>query len=184
MRNLRSARARYAAWPTEDGPIARAYGRAPIAHRFSTVEPGLSRTYGRGRAEMRRAAARRTGPSFHEWRKRVKYLRHQMELLRPVFPEVVGGYAAALERLGEMLGEEHDFALLLRLCADLPTLCPDPVDRSLLAALVQHRRMELQTASLTLGGRVYAEPADRFVSRVERWWEAWDQPVAIGMEPS
>jgi CHAD domain-containing protein len=182
VRNLRSARVRYAAWPTEDGPIARAYGRTPIVHAFTSVEDGLGRTYRRGRVEMRVAAEHRTAPTFHAWRKRVKYLRHQMELLRPVFPEVVGGTAGALDRLGEMLGAEHDHAVLLRLCADIPALCPDPVERSLLAAIAQHRRAELQMGALTLGARVYAEPADRFLRRMERYWDAWDTPFPVGMQ--
>ena len=176
---LRSARARYAAWPVDDA-AARAHGMAVVNHGFGSVGPGLAMTYRRGRQEMSEAATRPTADNFHAWRKRAKYLRHQLELLGPVFPEVLDGYAAALGRLGEVLGDEHDLAELLRFVAAHPAYLPDSVERSLLVALVQHRRAELQSAALSLGSRVYAERPNRFTDRVGDYWAAWDSPVPVG----
>jgi CHAD domain-containing protein len=177
--SLRSARARYAAWPVED-VTARAHGMSVIAHGFDSVGPGLAMTYRRGRQEMSEAAARPTADNFHAWRKRAKYLRHQLELLAPLFPEVLDGYAAALGRLGEVLGDEHDLAELLRFLAAQPAYAPDPTERSMLVALVQHRRAELQTAALSLGSRVYAETPNRFTRRMGDYWSAWDAPIPVG----
>jgi CHAD domain-containing protein len=179
MYAMRSARARYAAWPV-DSDTARAHGMKVIAHRFRSVGTGLSRTYARGRDEMAEAGRRPTTDNFHAWRKRAKYLRHQLEILSPLWPDVLSGHAASLERLGDLLGTEHDLAQLLRLLAARPDLLPDPVERSLLVALVQHRRAELQTASLALGARVYAEPTRRFTERLAAYWDAWETPVPVG----
>ena len=176
---LRSARARYAAWPVDE-ESARAHGMAVIPHGFAAVGGGLSATYARGRQEMAEAGRRPTADNFHAWRKRAKYLRHQLEILSPAFPEVVGGYAASLGRLGDLLGDEHDLAELLRALAARPDLSADPIERSLLVALAQHRRAELHTAALSLGSRVYAEPADRFTKRIGEYWKAWDEPLPVG----
>lgn len=176
---LRAARARYGAWPVDDD-TAKAHGMAVIGHGFSSVESGLRETYSRGRQEMGEAARRPTADNFHAWRKRTKYLRHQVEFIAPVFPDVLEGYAAALEGLGDLLGDEHDLAELLRFLAAHPDDSPDPVERSMLVALAQHRRAELQTAALSLGSRVYAEGADRFTRRLGDYWEAWDQPRPVG----
>jgi CHAD domain-containing protein len=180
--SLRSARARYAAWPV-DPESAAAHGMAVVRHRFRSVADGLGRTYGRGRDEMKEAGRRPTADNFHAWRKQVKYLRHQMELLAPVFPDVVGGHALSLARLGELLGDEHDLVELLRLVAARPDLCSDPVERSLLVAIVQHRRVELQTAASSLGRRVYAEPTARFLQRTAEYWDAWDASLPVGVSP-
>lgn len=110
----------------------------------------------------------------------MKYLRHQTELLEPLWPEVMQGQARSLDRLGDLLGLDHDLAILLRLVADLPDLCPDPVERSLLAALVQQRRRELQAAAFVVGAKAYAEPVDRHLDRIESYWEAWSQPSLTG----
>ena len=177
--SLRSARARYAAWPVDD-ETARAHGMSVVRHGFDSVGPGLAATYRRGRREMSEAATRPTADNFHAWRKRAKYLRHQMEMLSPLFPEVIEGYAAALGRLGEVLGDEHDLAELLRFLAAQPSSVSDPTERSMLVALLQHRRAELQTAALSLGSRVYAETPNRFTRRVADYWSAWDSPVPVG----
>lgn len=172
---LRSARARYRVWPIEGDDAAGARGRTPVEHSFDVLRSGLERTYRRGRKEMRRARDHPTGHNFHQWRKRVKYLRHQMELLQPLWPEMIGGYVSVLTDLGELLGEEHDLSELLRLIASEPGLCDDAVERSLLTALAQHRRSEVQTAALMIGRRVYAERPGQFTERMSAYWSAWTQ---------
>ena len=167
---LVKARARFAGWPTGEAE-KKVYGTA-IRNRFSAIGPGLGQTYARGRREMRRAIASPTAANFHAWRKRVKYLRHQTEILRPIWPEVVGGTATTLDDLGEYLGQEHDIAELIALLTVDPQLCPDPVERSLFAAVAQHRRLELQTGARALGMRVYAEKPARFVDRFEMYWKS------------
>ena len=176
---LRSARARYAAWPVDE-VSARAYGMAPIRHRFGAVEGGVARSYARSRDQMQTARRHPGADNFHDWRKQSKYLRHQLEVLVPLFPEVVGGYAAALARLGDVLGEEHDLAELLRFLAAHREVAPDARERALLVALIQHRRAELQTIALSLGNRIHAESPARFVGRLARYWEEWDAPVPVG----
>ncbi|MFO7548505.1 MAG: CHAD domain-containing protein [Acidimicrobiia bacterium] len=180
--SLEAARARYAAWPVE--PALAATGspkRTAIRHGFGALEPGLAATYGRGRREMQTAMTDPVSEHFHLWRKRVKYLRHQMEVLTPLWPEVVGGMAKSFDRLGEILGEEHDLAVLLQLVAGVPSMCPDPVERSLLAALAQHRRVELRVAAGALGSRLFAERPEQFVDRMAAYWDAWDAPHPLGM---
>lgn len=176
---LRSARSRYAAWPVE-ADTARVLGMPVIPHSYSSLESGFSRTYARGRREMGAASRKPTAENLHAWRKRVKYLSNQVRIVAPVFPEALDGFAAALERLGDLLGSDHDLAELLALVAQRPDLAPDPAERSLLVALVQHGRAELQTAALSLGARVYVEKPARFVRRIGDYWEAWDSPLPVG----
>jgi CHAD domain-containing protein len=111
---------------------------------------------------------------FHLWRKRVKYLKHQMEILTPMWPEVMIGMAITLDRISDLLGQDHDLAELLRLVADRPDLCPNPLERSLMSALAQQRRYDLQTASRILGRRIYAERPDALESRFAAYWEAME----------
>lgn len=177
---LQRTRVRFAAWPV-DPDEAGAYGGG-IPNRFGSVEGGLAATYRRGRKEMRRAYRSPTTSNFHEWRKRVKYLRHQMEVLEPLWPGVIAGTAGALDHLGDLLGDEHDLADLLGVLTIDPDLCPDPVERSLLAALAQHRRAELRAEARMVGTRVYAEKPGRFVDRIEAYWDAAWIPIDVGLD--
>ncbi len=169
---LRSARTRYAAWPVPGDPTAGLYGRKPVKDRYASVSDGLGATYRRGRKEMGVGLAHAMPHQVHSWRKRVKYLRHQLEVLTPIFPEVLGATVQSLEHLGEILGADHDLAVLIEELNRHPYLCPDPFERSLLVALARHRRRELVDAAAVIGRRVYAEPSGRFVDRVARYWEA------------
>ena len=173
---LHRARSRYAAWPIDlDDPrfeVARSNRRA-ISNTFSSIGPGIAVTYRDGQKEMKSSITAPTTESFHAWRKHVKYLRHQVEIVSPVWPEVVGGLATSLSHLGDVLGDDHDQAELVRLVGSVPDLMPDPDERNLLVALSQQRRRELQAAALVMGKRIYAEAPDRFALRLAAYWSAW-----------
>lgn len=173
VNTLYRARSRYAAWPV-DASDPRS-GHQVLAHSWVTVAGGVGATYGRGRREMEAAIQRPTPERFHAWRKRVKYLRHQMEILSPLWWEVVGGLAASLDSLGEVLGEEHDLAELTRLVTTVPDVATDPDERSLLVGLALNRRLELQGAARVSGARIYAESSDQFTRRLGAYWQAWAQ---------
>jgi len=173
---LHRARSRYAAWPIETEDPRFAVGRSnrrAISNTFSSIGPGIAATYRDGQKQMRSAIAAPSTERLHEWRKHVKYLRHQVEIVSPVWPEVMGGLATSLSHLGDVLGDDHDQSELVRLVASLPDLMPDPDERNLLVALSQQRRRELQGAALVMGKRIYAEGPDRFALRLEAYWSAW-----------
>ena len=146
------------------------------------MRPGLRGTYDDGRLGMVRAYRRGDPGDFHEWRKRVKDLRHQMEFLAPLWPEVVVGTAMTLNRLGDLLGEDNDLAELLGLLHERPDLCPNPRERSLFRALASQRRNELQLASEILGRRVYAEQPKSVASRFGEYWGARQMAINGGLD--
>ena len=171
QRALYKARSRYVAWPVD--PADPRSGKHVLPHRFSAIGPGIGATYARGRREMKVAFEDPLAENFHSWRKRVKYLRHQMEIVSPLWWEVVGGLASSLDTLGEVLGEEHDLSELTRLAASVPDLVPDPDERSLLVSLALQRRQELQGAARVIGRRIYAESPEQFTRRLDAYWRAW-----------
>ncbi len=170
VRNLEKAYHRYSSWPTD--PDAREVYGLGIRDNYASIEQGLHSTYGRGRKQMVAAYTTPTDENFHQWRKRAKYLRYQMEFLAPLWPEVVAGLAMTLDHLGMLLGEDHDLAELLALLHAQPELCPNPRERSLFSALVTQRRAELQVAAEILGRRLYAEKPSSLQHRFGEYWES------------
>lgn len=164
------AHGRYSNWPID--PAARDIYGVGIRDSFEAIGPGFSDTYATGRERMVDAYRHNSAEKFHEWRKSVKYLRHQMELLTPLWPEVVVGMAITLERVGELLGQDHDLAMLLESLEADGNLCPDPVQRSLIRALANQRRSDLQTAARILGRRVFAEEPVSIAGRFDVYWES------------
>lgn len=148
---LRASRAQAADWP-----------RAP----WSALRKDLKRLYRAGRKAFAAARARRTVVALHEWRKQVKYLWHQLEIVRPLRPAAIGRLARRMHDLADRLGEDHDFALLARRVRTLSGAGAARA-RSRLLARIEARRRGLQSAALRLGGTLYAAPPREFVARLE-----------------
>lgn len=172
VRALRSARARHAALPLE-GSLGRPSAKPSIRNNYKAIAPGLARTYDRGRLRMADAYRSSSAESFHEWRKRVRYLRFQLETLTGMWPDVIGGLASAIDDLGETLGGVHDLAELGRIVHDDHSLTSGKRQRELLVALIDQRRRDLQHQARAVGLRIYAEPTDQFVQRLGVYWDAW-----------
>jgi CHAD domain-containing protein len=169
---LKTTRSRYATWPIAEPHHGAKHVRAPLRDTFTAIEGGLRRTYTRGRDGLHRAANTRREVDFHDWRKRVKYLRYQFESLELLWPESMGLAARQLDDLGELLGLEHDLAVLAERLVAEPMACPDSSERSLLLAVIHQSRFELQAQALPLGTRLYAEHPEAFAARIGAYWAA------------
>ncbi|WP_057790478.1 CHAD domain-containing protein [Roseovarius atlanticus] len=77
------------------------------------LRKGLKKTY--KRACERYAFVQHTpGPDpLHEWRKRVKYHWYHLRLLREGWPDIMAPQIIALDRLGDLLGDDHDLVVLI-----------------------------------------------------------------------
>lgn len=175
--NLERARSRYESWPTD--PEARRLYGSGIRDDYEAVRAGLVGTYRRGRREMVSAYQSPSPAHFHLWRKRSKYLKHQFEILTRIWPEMMIGMAITLDRVAELLGKDHDLAELLQLVSDRPDLCPDPLERSLINALAQQHRSDLETASRILGRRIFVEHPAALDKRLAAYWESLDMARTV-----
>jgi hypothetical protein len=108
---------------------------------------------------------------LHAWRKRAKDLWYHQRLLAPAWPDVLGAQAEAAHTLTELLGDDHDLAVLATcLSGNTPPLPPVvDADRAALLALVEHRSHELRAAATHLGHRIYAESPKAFTRRLARY---------------
>jgi CHAD domain-containing protein len=154
---LRTAAARVDAWPLE---------RAA----WDDVLAGVTRAYDRGRDAFAAARGEPTPARLHEWRKRAKDLWYHERLLTPAWPAVLSAQAEEAHALTELLGDDHDLAVLAaRLEAAEPLGPVVDADRAALQALVAERSGELRAAAVRLGRRVYAESPKAFSRRLGRY---------------
>jgi CHAD domain-containing protein len=132
----------------------------------ATLLIGLERTYARGRAAFAVAEATPGAHELHEWRKRVKDLWYQQRLLRDTWPKVMKAQIDELAELAELLGDDHDLAVLRELLdADRGAAAQTPADLEPVIAVIDRRRGDLLGAARALGRRVYAERPRRFARR-------------------
>lgn len=145
---------------------------------WRALEPGLERSYTRGRDALARVRSCPSVEDLHDWRKRTKDLWYHLRMLKPASPGIVGGAAKEADELSKLLGDDHDLAVLrdsLERAAGLA------VDVDAVLELIDHRREQLQAQALPLGDRLYAEPPKVFVRRMQRYWKASrsERPAAL-----
>jgi CHAD domain-containing protein len=156
---LEPERERIAAWPLEGDD-------------WAIVAPGLRRIYRRGRSRFEDVVAEPSTENLHEWRKRAKDLWYAFRILKPVWPAVTDGLTDEADRLSDLLGDDHDLAVLAATARERSHELEAGALEGLLDA-VEGRRAELQREALPLGNRLYAEKPGAFTDRMESWWRAW-----------
>jgi CHAD domain-containing protein len=134
------------------------------------VGPGLVRAYRRGRKRGREAQDDPSTERLHEWRKRVKDHWYHLRLIRDAWPETLAAQADEAHRLADLLGDDHDLAVLT---AEIEDSTDPSGDRADLLAAIEGRRSELQADAFELGARIYAEKPKAFGRRVEALLGAW-----------
>ena len=119
----------------------------------------ITAAYGRGRAAMERARSSLSTPDLHGWRKEVKTLWHLICLGKNRLPKPVRKLANDLEHLGDLLGFDHDHAVL----AERLALSPD-ADHSLMRQLsmIAAERQSLESEAFAIGKTVYKRKPKAF----------------------
>jgi excisionase family DNA binding protein len=155
----------------------------PIVNEdFSAFRSGIRRVYDRGRRGKQLAYAQPTAKIFHEWRKRVKYLWYQIEILEASWSNLLSQMAKDLHTLSEYLGVDHDLAVLRSTILESPASFRDERELLLLVCLIDQERLRLQTLAHPLGERLYFDLAEAFTERLEIYWQAWQSEDPAGQD--
>jgi CHAD domain-containing protein len=136
------------------------------------VAPGFRRSYARGRGALADVLDEPTTEALHAWRKRVKDHWYQTRLLRPLWPPVLKATASELSDLADLLGDDHDLAVLRASLHADPDRFGGEVVTDTTTAFIDRRRATLQREAASLGRRVYADRPKAIERRVTRWYDA------------
>lgn len=134
------------------------------------LAPSIGRVYRRGQRGLREAERTVTDLShpateaWHDWRKRVKYLRYHADLLGPADPESLPDLEDELHRLSDALGADHDLAMLSQ-TVDREGLAT-PESMSHLRPAVAERRQELRRQALAIAPPLYHQSPTVFTRRM------------------
>ena len=139
---------------------------------FAAVEKGFSRTYRRARKALDASYKDPTPERFHEWRKRVKYHWYHLRLLRELWPAPMKALAAEAKQLADLLGDDHDLAVLRETLVQERDDLGDQEEIDALAALAQRRQDQLRAQAQTLGWRLLAESPADYCRRLRAIWRA------------
>jgi len=169
-RTIEAAQQRTAAWQITEG------------QGWDALEPGLKKVYRDGRAAFQRAQVGDHPELFHEWRKRVKDLWHQMEVLEGIWPDMLKPLAEEFHSLADTLGQEHDLSVLESVL-EAEALARAEAPSGVIPAL-EAKRAGLRAEAARRGKFLFAEKPGAFLKRMAKYWKAWKEQITPSDEPS
>jgi CHAD domain-containing protein len=141
----------------------------------------LRRTYARARDWQRTLRKKPTAGGIHQWRKRTKYLRYQLRLLKEVWKPMINPWRKELNKLSDLQGDHHDLHELKPVLRSLKGVSEES-RRALLGLAAQHQQYCFSMA-MPLGERLYAEKPKAFAKRLRVYLNNWEaepgEPLSV-----
>jgi len=163
---------RLAAFRVEMQSARRAAARWEIEGRgFDAVAGGLAKTYRRARAARDDAYDQPADERFHELRKRIKYHWYHTRLLQKAWPAKLKPHRAAAKEISDLLGLDHDLAVLAQTLRAEPEAFGRPRDVGAALALIRRAQEELREQARPIARKLLAEKPRKLA---ERWGAYWD----------
>jgi CHAD domain-containing protein len=141
-----------------------------------TLAEALTTTYKRGR---KAASKPPTTENLHEWRKRAKDLWYHARLLEEAWPRVFKAQAKEAHALADLLGDDHDLAMLAAQL-DAGNAAHVALDEATLCELITRDRAGLQARAWGIGHRLYGEPAKAYRRRLTGYLRSLEREVRAG----
>lgn len=139
---------------------------------FEIVGPGLQASYHKGRRAFRKAYEDGTDENFHEWRKGAQQHWRHMVLLSRAWPGCLNARVSEARALSQILGDDHDLALLVAFAQAQPQTALKPKQAVEIEALARQRQRELRALARPKGARLFSENAKSLHRRMAAYWEA------------
>jgi len=141
------------------------------ASGFDLVGAGLERSYRRARRAFKHAYANPNDEAFHEWRKGTQQHWRQMLLLSRAWPDYLGARAAEARALSQILGDDHDLAMLVAFVRTREgALCGDQA--AAIETAARQSQDDLRADARPRGERLFAGGARRLRKSVKAYWQA------------
>jgi CHAD domain-containing protein len=142
-------------------------------HGWSVLGPGLKRTYTKGRDAFKQANSRPDTDTLHEWRKQTKYLWHELQLFESLDAPQVRHLADAAHKVEDVLGDDHDLAVLYERALEARESFDKGPTREALLNLILRCRAGMQQKALQLGLSLYEATPAVFSRHIEKIWREW-----------
>jgi CHAD domain-containing protein len=139
---------------------------------FDVVGAGLERSYRKACRTFQEAYAKPTDEAFHEWRKGAQAHWRQMTLLARAWPEYLGARASEARTLSQILGDDHDLAMLVTFVHSDAATTISGEHAALVEKAARQRQAELRERAKPRGERLFAEAPKRLRRSIGVYWQA------------
>jgi CHAD domain-containing protein len=144
------------------------------ARGFETIAGGFERTYDKAQGAMAIAADENaTVEDFHDWRKRVKYHWYHCRLLQNLWKPLMKARCDEAKHLAELLGADHDCALLDQLLEENSSEFPDEAEVRAFREVIADAQKRIRKEAFEVGQRLFAGKSRHLSRQFGSWWSVW-----------
>ncbi len=165
--------------------VADEFRNLPISARgWASIAPGLEKSYRRARAGYKRCVRRgagHLGDCFHTWRKRVKDLGYQLEILDNLKPGEVHRQRKEFRRLGALLGDDHDYVVFAAHVREREQHYEDLANFQPVRKRLKRRLKTLRAKEFAVARNLFGEKPRLWITRLYDSWRMWKNPDATGL---
>lgn len=129
---------------------------------------GLVRVHKAGRRALREVKLNPNGEAYHDLRKAVQLHWRQMQLVRRVWPAIIDGRIAAAQEISQLIGDDHDLAVLAQRLQGATSLDADEV--ALIVDCVHKAQGDLRRRALPAAKRLFNARPRRFAREIMEYW--------------
>ena len=162
-------------------------GLAVYPDDFSPLAKGLESAYRATRKDFKSAFNAGDAEELHEWRKGVQHHWRHMQFLSPCWPSELSARADASRSLSQLLGDDHDIAMLCRLVSTPTMTFGSPEETRAFMKRCRKRHKALRKEAKIKGQRLFVEKPGPFADRIQAYWSTAavgaDKPVAPPQQP-
>lgn len=147
---------------------------------FDTIVAGLTKSHRAGRKALARARENpKESEALHDLRKAAQAYWRQMILIQQAWPEACLARAAAAKSVADLLGHDHDIALLDAVLAGPEGQSLTSAERRTLARYCAGRHGELRAEALPKAELLFIEKSDQLGARVRALWDSAREAVRV-----
>ncbi len=150
---LKIARSRIANWPLEFGEQIE-------------LRKALRKTSKKSRHTMKHTRAEPQAENFHDWRKQVNHLRHQLQILRTMKIGTVNKALKISQALVRTLGLQHDLTVLSQRLSKL-NQSGQGTELHTLDQLIKSCQANYAAEAIKLGQRLFRKPLKAFIKSIQ-----------------
>lgn len=150
---------------------------------FDDIRPSIKRTYSRGVNGLEDSLDDGEIENLHEWRKRVKYLRYQIDVLNRIWPQVFKTMEDELHDVTDLTGNLHDLHNLQDVILEFDDPFSDNEERILFNTLADKQQKYLKKHALLKGRKFYTDSPAKFCDSFEVYWETHQEEIENELLP-
>lgn len=151
-----------------------------LAGGFDTLAAGASRCLAEFKVQGGEALASEHDEAFHEWRKSAQRHWRHLRLLQGTWPELIVARLRVTRVLADVLGLDHDLAVLAQFVRDMPEARLKCQRRRSLLDAIGRRQNALRQEARAYAGLITADEPDSFAARLKAYRAAQGLIAALG----